>query len=98
MSGPAMNKKPRFALSVAISSLLLLVSACGQGPAQPSLADAPLAGAAIGGDFTLTDQNEKKRTWKEFDGQYRIVLFRLHQLPRYLHARYAKFDGGPESL
>lgn len=81
MSGPAMNKKPRFARSVAISSLLLVVSACGQGPAQPSLADAPLAGAAVGGDFNLSDQNGKKRTWTEFEGQYRIVYFGYTNCP-----------------
>lgn len=81
MSGPAMNKNHRLALSVALSSLLLVTSACNQGPTQPSLADAPLAGAAIGGDFTLTDQNGKKRTWKEFDGQYRIVYFGYTNCP-----------------
>jgi protein SCO1/2 len=81
MSGPAMNKNPRIALSIAISPLLLVLSACNQEPVQPSLSEAPLAGAAIGGDFTLTDQNGKKRTWKEFDGQYRIVYFGYTNCP-----------------
>ena len=76
-----MNKNPRIALSIAISPLLLVLSACNQEPAQPSLTEAPLAEAAIGGDFTLTDQNGKKRTWKEFDGQYRTVYFGYTNCP-----------------
>ena len=81
MSGPAMNKTSCFTPSVAISSLLLLLGACDQGPTQPPLSEAPLAGAAIGGDFSLTDQEGKKRSWTEFDGQYRIVYFGYTQCP-----------------
>lgn len=76
MSGPAMNKK----LLTALSAAFLLV-ACDSEPAQPALSAAPLAGAAIGGDFSLTDQDGKKRTWKEFDGQYRIVYFGYTNCP-----------------
>ena len=76
MSGPAMNKKLIFTLSAA-----LLLSACDSPPAQPPLSEAPLAGATIGGDFTLTDQNGKKRTFKEFDGAYRIVYFGYTNCP-----------------
>jgi protein SCO1/2 len=65
-----MNKTSLFALSA-----LLLLSACDSGPAQLPLSDAPLAGATIGGDFLLTDQNGQKRSFKEFDGKYRIVYF-----------------------
>ncbi|WP_226372625.1 SCO family protein [Allosphingosinicella flava] len=35
----------------------------------------PLAGAAIGGPFALTDQDGKAVTDKDFDGAYRIVYF-----------------------
>ncbi len=76
MSGPAMNKTLPIALSVA-----LLLAACGGEPAQPPLSTAPLAGAAIGGDFTLTDQDGKKRSWQDFDGQYRIVYFGYTNCP-----------------
>jgi protein SCO1 len=76
MSGLAMNKT----LLTALSAAFLLVSCSGE-PAQPSLADAPLAGAAIGGDFTLTDQDGNKRSWKEFDGKYRIVYFGYTNCP-----------------
>ena len=76
-----MNKTSCFTPSVAISSLLLMLGACDQGPTQPPLSEAPLAGAAIGGDFSLTDQEGKKRSWTEFDGQYRIVYFGYTQCP-----------------
>ena len=80
MSAAAMNKNLFFALSVALSSLLLL-GACNQTPEKPSLLEAPLAGAAIGGDFVLTDQDGKKRTWKEFNGKYRVVYFGYTNCP-----------------
>jgi protein SCO1 len=76
MSGPAMNKK----LLTALSTAFLLV-ACDSEPAQPPLSTAPLAGAAIGGNFSLTDQDGKKRTWQEFNGQYRIVYFGYTNCP-----------------
>ena len=76
MSGPAMNKTPLFALSA-----LLFVAGCNSTPSQPPLSEAPLAGATIGGDFLLTDQDGKKRSFKEFDGAYRIVYFGYTNCP-----------------
>jgi protein SCO1 len=76
MSGPAMNKTALLALSA-----LLSLSACNSETAPTPLTEAPLAGAAIGGDFTLTDQDGKKRTWQEFGGQYRIVYFGYTNCP-----------------
>ena len=76
MSGPAMNKTPLFALSA-----LLFIAACNSGSTQPPLTDAPLAGASIGGDFVLTDQDGKKRSFKEFDGKYRLVYFGYTNCP-----------------
>jgi protein SCO1/2 len=74
-----MNKTSLFALS-ALSAVLLL-SACDTGPAQAPLSEAPLAGATIGGDFLLTDQDSKKRSFKEFDGKFRIVYFGYTNCP-----------------
>jgi protein SCO1 len=71
-----MNKTTIFTLSAA-----LLLAACKAEPAQPPLSAAPLAGAAIGGDFSLTDQDGKKRTWQAFDGRYRIVYFGYTNCP-----------------
>jgi protein SCO1 len=73
MSGAAMNKN--------LLAAFLLLAACDNAPSQPPLSSAPLAGAAIGGDFTLTDQDGKKRTYAEFDGQYRIVYFGYTNCP-----------------
>jgi protein SCO1 len=50
-------------------SLLLLAGCQSQGT------EAPLAGARIGGPFTLTDQNGKSRTDRDFVGKYRIMYF-----------------------
>jgi protein SCO1/2 len=76
MSGAAMNKKTSFAIAA-----FVMLAACNNPPSQPPLSSAPLAGAAIGGDFNLTDQDGKKRTFAEFDGQYRIVYFGYTNCP-----------------
>lgn len=56
-----------FAAALALSTL----SACGQAPAAPP----PLAGAAIGGPFELTNSAGETVRWEDFDGQYRMVYF-----------------------
>ena len=61
---------PRALLAFALPFLLLACSS------QPDPAkNAPLAGAAIGGPFTLTDSNGKTVHWSDFAGKYRIVYF-----------------------
>ncbi|WP_066560717.1 SCO family protein [Croceicoccus bisphenolivorans] len=59
------------------AALALALAACGSGgdASQPDLATAPLAGAAIGGDFTLSDKDGKPVRWSDFAGQWRIVYF-----------------------
>jgi protein SCO1/2 len=59
------------------SALFLLLIACSSSPnnASASSGQPPLAGAAIGGPFTLTDSNGKAVHWSDFDGKYRIVYF-----------------------
>lgn len=54
-----------------LAPLLLLVSGCSGGPAG----EPPLAGARIGGPFTLTDQNGRPVRDGDFAGKYRIVYF-----------------------
>ncbi len=75
MCGPAMNKKALILFTV------LLLQACNSKPAQPPLSSAPLAGAAIGGAFKLTDQDGKPRSYDEFKGKYRIVYFGYTNCP-----------------
>ena len=63
--------KPSAALSAAIAAALLLAG-CGAGtPAE----EPPLAGAAIGGDFVLTNSAGETVRWDDFAGQYRVVYF-----------------------
>jgi len=59
--------KPVFLFSALVLSFAL--AACK--PAAPP----PLAGAAIGGPFTLIDRQGRTVRWSDFDGKYRIVYF-----------------------
>ena len=52
--------------------LPLGLAACNDQPATPA---PPLAGAAIGGPFTLIDKDSRPVSWADFDGKYRIVYF-----------------------
>ena len=71
-----MNKN----ILLAVAAILTLPS-CNNAPSQAPLSSAPLAGAAIGGDFSLTDQDGRKRSNAEFDGQYRIIYFGYTNCP-----------------
>lgn len=51
-------------------ALPFLLIACSAAPEQ-----GPLAGAAIGGPFTLEDSGGKTVRWSDFAGKYRIVYF-----------------------
>jgi len=50
------------------------LSACGS-PEAGTAAEAPLAGAQIGGPFELVDSDGQTVRWSDFDGKYRIVYF-----------------------
>jgi protein SCO1 len=65
------NKPYAFA-PVAIA-LSLALAACGS--AGTPAADPPLAGAAIGGDFALTNSKGQTVRWGDFAGKYRVVYF-----------------------
>ncbi|HUQ14330.1 MAG TPA: SCO family protein [Novosphingobium sp.] len=69
--------RSRFRLSVQrlVLGLALVSTAC-ERPAPDATASAPpLAGAAIGGDFTLVDKAGKTVRYGDFAGRYRIVYF-----------------------
>ena len=52
--------------------LALLLGACGQAaPAE----DPPLAGARLGGAFSMTDQNGNRVTERSWPGKYQLVYF-----------------------
>lgn len=68
--------KPLFSLLLPVL-LALGVAACGAAaPEEP-----PLAGAKIGGPFTLTDQHGRQVTDASFTGKYRIVYFGFANCP-----------------
>lgn len=77
-----MNRTMIFPASAVVS---LLCAACSPQPTDDRQAAAnaqgPLAGARIGGAFTLTDQNGRRVTDADFAGQYRIVYFGYSYCP-----------------
>lgn len=58
---------------IAPLALGLSLAACQQQGAATE--EPPLAGAAIGGAFTLVNKDGKDVTWAQFKGQWRIVYF-----------------------
>ena len=53
----------------------LFLASCSSEPQVAEPGEAPLAGAAIGGDFTLTSESGEEVSWSDFDGQYRTIYF-----------------------
>jgi protein SCO1/2 len=68
-----MNERFKFR---ALMLLALALSACSSGERAP-----PLAGAAIGGPFTLTDQDGRRVSDRDFAGKYRIMYFGFTHCP-----------------
>ena len=68
-----MNRRAMLALKRAVLLLAapVALTACSAEPeAQP-----PLAGAQIGGEFTLIDKDSKTVRWSDFDGSWRTIYF-----------------------
>lgn len=74
MNRGTMARAPLLALP-----FFLLLAACQVGGATSE--EPPLAGATIGGDFTLTDQHGKTRRWSDFRGRYAVVYFGFTYCP-----------------
>lgn len=77
-----MNRTMIFAACAALS---LIAAACSPGAGgneqAAGNAQGPLAGARIGGPFTLTNQDGQRVTDKDFAGKYRIVYFGYSYCP-----------------
>ena len=87
-----MNKcLPLGALAVALA-----LTACQ--PAATVPAEAPLAGAKIGGPFALTDQNGKAVSEREFAGRYRIMYFGYTFCPDVCPVDLQKIGAGLKAL
>src|SRR6185369_5663490 len=65
MNESASRPLPLFALLLAF-----LLAACSSPPPPP-----PLEGASMGGPFTLTDQNGRRVSDRDFAGKYRLIYF-----------------------
>jgi protein SCO1/2 len=73
-----MNETMKSRFSLLLPALLACaLAACGLGKAE----EPPLAGATIGGPFTLTDQNGRQVSDRDFHGKYRIVYFGFASCP-----------------
>ena len=57
-----------------LAAFLLSLTIAGCGGPHPT-ERAPLAGAAIGGPFTLSDKTGRTVRWSQFAGRYRVVYF-----------------------
>ena len=83
MSGPVMNNITHNVKMILVAGLLALVAACNPAPDGSAAAGAepPLAGARIGGSFTLTNQDGGRTSDTDFKGQYRILYFGYSYCP-----------------
>src|SRR3954453_15476897 len=64
-----MNESASRRTAILLATLLALAG-CSGGGATP-----PLAGASMGGHFTLTDQNGHRVSDRDFAGKYRLIYF-----------------------
>lgn len=83
MSGRVMNNFTENVKMILLTGLLTLMAACNPAPDGSSSADAepPLAGAKIGGTFTLTNQDGGRTSEAQLRGQYRIIYFGYSYCP-----------------
>lgn len=70
-----MNRHSLIVRALAVASLMLAGSALSGCSGQAAREPAPLEGAAIGGSFTLTDQNGQTVRDTDFNGRYRLIYF-----------------------
>ena len=65
-----MNESTSRPLALIMLLVTLLLAACSSAAPQ-----GPLAGATMGGPFTLTDQNGRQVSDRDFAGKYRLIYF-----------------------
>ncbi len=72
----------------ALAAMYAALMLAGCSPAQnganngaAAASETDLHGAAIGGPFTLTDQDGKPQSWADFKGRYRLVYFGYSYCP-----------------
>ena len=70
-----MNRRAMIKRYSIVAAALVLAACQGQAPAPATTEEPPLAGAPIGGPFTLIDKDGKTVTWDQFRGRYAMVYF-----------------------
>lgn len=75
---------------IAAGAALLALPGCARAPEQAP----PLAGAALGGPFSLVDQDGRAVTDRSFSGRYRAVYFGYTFCPDVCPTTLAKLMGG----
>lgn len=81
MNRRAMITISRLKTSPFMLAATLATASCSPMTNQPSLDEAPLAGAAIGADFTLTGEDGEPVNWSDFAGKWRVVYFGFAYCP-----------------
>lgn len=81
MNRRAMITISRLKTSPFMLAAALAIASCSPMANQPSLDEAPLAGAAIGADFTLTGEDGEPVSWSDFAGKWRVVYFGFAYCP-----------------
>ncbi|MEJ6595641.1 SCO family protein [Parasphingorhabdus sp.] len=76
-----MNNITNVAKMILATGLLTLMAACNAGSDGGAAEEPSLAGANIGGTFTLTNQDGGKTSEQQFKGQYRIIYFGYSYCP-----------------
>ena len=74
------NMGRKLARSSALLLMTAMLAACNASSDAPA-GEPPLAGAKIGGPFTLTDQDGKTVRDSDFAGKYRLVYFGYSYCP-----------------
>ena len=69
------------ALAAALPAALALAACANDTGMAPDHGEPPLAGAAIGGEFELSNSAGELVRWSDFAGQYRIVYFGFTYCP-----------------
>ncbi|MEP2987960.1 MAG: SCO family protein [Parasphingorhabdus sp.] len=78
-----MNNFQKIASAISLAVIVPLLPACNPSGDSATNADEepPLAGAKIGGSFTLTNQDSGKTSDSDMTGQYRIMYFGYSYCP-----------------
>ncbi|APG61596.1 hypothetical protein LPB140_00640 [Sphingorhabdus lutea] len=78
-----MNKQKFLLTALSLSLAAPFITSCGEGTMadEKQAMESSIAGAKIGGAFTLTNQDGGKTSYSDFDGKYRLIYFGYTNCP-----------------